>query len=129
MIVAPLARNEERQKYVAMTASFMYYTDNMIMKKTVIEDLEYFQFLDPYTVNVWTSVLCLLVAVSLAVYTLNYFSPYGYKNEQGTKTSEELNLINSIWFTVGSMLLQGTDHAPKSISGKDDSVIPSFYSS
>lgn len=118
MIVAPLSRNVERQQYVSMTASIMYYTDNMMMKKTVIEDLEFFQFMAPYTVNVWIMVAILLVAVSFGVYILNYFSPYGYKNEDGTKTSEESNLINSFWFTTGSMLLQGTDHAPKATSGK-----------
>jgi hypothetical protein len=129
MIVAPLARNTDRQKYVAMTASFMYYTDKMMMKNTASEEKELLQFMSPFSAMVWSILLICVIVVTFALYILNYFSPYGFKNDQGTKTSEEFNLFNCLWFSMACMLQQGADNTPKAFSGRTTlSTVYSVYS-
>jgi len=50
--VNDLTRLTEREKYVAMTASYMHYTDKIIIKKDAIEEMDYFQFMSPLSIEV-----------------------------------------------------------------------------
>ncbi len=74
--------------------------------------------MNPFDNYVWIATLASLLVISVAVFALNYFSPYGYKDDNGQGTSEEFNFFNSAWFALASMLQQGVDHTPRSLSGR-----------
>jgi len=74
--------------------------------------------MNPFENAVWFCTLATLVIISIAVFVINYFSPYGYKQEDGKGTSEEFNYFNSLWFSVACMLQQGGDNTPRSLSGR-----------
>ena len=117
MAAAPLTVTEEREKVVDFTVAYMYFTSEMIMKKKTTEEKDFLQFMMPFDISVWLMLLVCLSVVSVGTFTLNYFSPYGYKNDKDRGTSSEFNFINSVWFSLGCMLQQGGDNTPKALSG------------
>ena len=96
----------------------MFYTEDMLLKKaSTKESIDLLQFMNPFDNQVWFATLATLVIISVAVFVINYFSPYGYKDENGKGTSEEFSFFNSVWFSLACMLQQGGDNTPKSLSG------------
>ena len=117
--VAPLTVTESREKVIDFMMPYMYFTEDMLIRKeTSKEEVDYLQFMNPFENAVWFCTLATLVIISIAVFVINYFSPYGYKQEDGKGTSEEFNYFNSLWFSVACMLQQGGDNTPRSLSGK-----------
>ena len=119
MALAALTITEKREKVVDFSVPFMYFTDDMLLKKTSFKEgtAALMQFMNPFQNNVWFATLVTLVVISVAVFVINYFSPYGYKDENGRGTSEEFSYFNSLWFALGCMLQQGAENQPRSISG------------
>ena len=119
MIVADLTITERREKVVDFSVPYMYYTEEMLLKKTSSSDtVDLLQFMNPFDNNVWFATLGLIFIISIAVFALNYFSPYGYKDDNGRGTSQEFSFFNSLWFTFACMLQQGADNSPRSLSGR-----------
>ncbi|XP_022787722.1 glutamate receptor 4-like isoform X2 [Stylophora pistillata] len=119
MIVAALTITESREKVVDFSIPFMYYTEDILLKKTSVkEKYDLLQFMNPFDNQVWFATLATLVIISIAVFVINYYSPYGYKDENGRGTSEEFSFFNSVWFALACMLQQGGDNTPKSLSGR-----------
>ena len=117
MAAGSIAITETREKVVDFTVPFMYYTDDLLVKKTSTETTDLLQFMDPFENGVWIATLGVVALISIAVFVLNYFSPYGYKDENGRGTSEEFNFFNSMWFSLACMLQQGGDNTPRNLSG------------
>ena len=61
--------------------------------------------------------LACLVVVTGLMYIVNYISPYGYRHCKKAKNAEAFDLFNSLWFCLASMLQQGADNTPRSLSG------------
>ena len=105
---------------------YMFYTEDMLLKKTSAkESIDLLQFMNPFDPQVWFATLATLIVISVAVFIINYFSPYGYKGENGKGTSEEFTFFNSVWFSLACMLQQGGDNTPRSLSGRDERI--SFF--
>ena len=119
MALAALTITEKREKVVDFSVPFMYFTDDMLLKKTSSKEgtAVLMQFMNPFPNNVWFATLVTLVVVSVTVFVINYFSPYGYKDETGRGTSEEFSYFNSLWFALACMLQQGAENQPRSLSG------------
>ena len=97
---------------------YMYYTEDILLKKTSSkEKYDFLQFMNPFDNHVWFATLATLVIISVAVFVINYYSPYGYKDDNGRGTSQEFSFFNSVWFALACMLQQGGDNTPKSLSG------------
>ena len=123
IIVAALTITERREKVLDFIVPFMFYTEQMLLKKTSVEEgNDLLQFMNPFANEVWFATLATLVIISISVFLINYFSPYGYKDENGKGTSEEFSFFNSVWFALACMLQQGGDNTPKSLSGKGKSL-------
>ena len=96
----------------------MFYTEDILLKKTSSkETIDLFQFLNPFHPYVWFALLTTLVTMSVAVFVINYYSPFGFKDDNGRGTSQEFSFYNSVWFTLGCMLQQGAENQPRSLSG------------
>ena len=117
MAVAPLSVVPERETVVDFTVALTATTIGMALRKDMVEDIDYLQFMKPLQIPVWIMVLVCHLVVTAGVFTLNYYSPYGYKDEEGKGTSSEFNLFNSLWFSLACMLQQGGDNTPKATSG------------
>lgn len=100
---------------------FMYFTEDMLIRKQkAVQEVDYLQFMNPFENEVWFCTIATIVVISIAVFVINYYSPYGYKREDGHGTSEEFNYFNSLWFSVACMLQQGGDNTPRSLSGETE---------
>ena len=117
MAVAPLTVTAERETAVDFTVALTATTTGMALRKDMVVDIDYLQFMTPLQIPVWIMVLVCQLVVTAGVFTLNYYSPYGYKDEGGRGTSSEFNLFNSLWLSLACMLQQGGDNTPKATSG------------
>ena len=126
MAVTALSVIAQREKAVDFTVGLTASTTRMALRKDMVESFDYLQFMTPLQSPVWIMLLVCQLVVTAAVFTLNYYSPYGYKDEEGKGTSSEFNLFNSLWFSLACMLQQGGDNTPKATSGATfDSIIES----
>ena len=117
MAATSLTITESRENVVDFAVPYMYYTKEVLLKKKASARVDLLQFADPFHENVWYTLLACIVIISGAVFVLNYFSPYGYKDENGRGTSWEFSFPNCVWFSLSCMLQQGEDKTPKSLSG------------
>ena len=121
MASGAIAITESREKVADFSVPFMYYTEDVILKKPASGNaIDLLQFMNPFENGVWFCTLATLVVVSVAVFVINYFSPYGYKDENGRGTSEEFSFFNSVWFALACMLQQGGDNTPRNLSGNKE---------
>ncbi len=78
-------------------------------------------FLSPFTPEVWMYTGFGYVVVSIVLWVLARFSPYEWDNpypciEEPEEVENQFSLANSFWFTIGSLMQQGSDVAPTALS-------------
>ena len=120
MAGAPITITEEREKALDFSVPFMYTTEDLIMKKPSSgkKAVDLLQFMTPFENVVWVCTLATLVIISVAIFVLNYYSPYAYENETDEGTSNKISFFDSVWFALACMLQQGGDNTPRSLSGR-----------
>lgn len=81
--------------------------------------------MNPFALEVWIYWLVAYVVVSVTLYIVARFSPYEWEDQNAGKlfssTNEDISrshlnrftLSNSFWFTIGSLMQQGSDISPK----------------
>lgn len=77
-----------------------------------------FSFMNPLAVDIWLYVLGAYVLVSCTMFTIARFSPYEWKNPhpclgEPDVMENQFSLANSFWFTIGTLMQQGSDLNPK----------------
>ena len=118
LAVADLTITERREKVVDFTIPYMFTTEDVILKKSSFEEtVGFLQFMNPFHLEVWLAILVALLVVSVAVFILNYFSPFGYKDDNDLGTSQEFSFFNNVWFSLACMLQQGAENQPRNLSG------------
>ncbi|XP_049838254.1 glutamate receptor ionotropic, kainate 2-like isoform X4 [Schistocerca gregaria] len=80
-----------------------------------------FSFMNPLAVEIWLYVLAAYVLVSITMFVVARFSPYEWHNPHPCDTENDLienqfSLANSFWFTIGTLMQQGSDLNPKATS-------------
>ena len=129
LAVADLTITERREKVVDFTIPYMFTTEDVILKKSSSgETVDYLQFTNPLHSEVWFAMLATLLVVSVAVFILNYFSPFGYKDDNELGTSQEFSFFNSMWFSLACMLQQGAENQPRNLSGTGKLIFLLFLS-
>ena len=127
MATGAIAITETREKVVDFSVPFMYYTEDVLLKKIDSEAAtDLLQFMDPFENQVWLATLGVVAIISVAVFVINYYSPYGYKDDNGGGTSQEFSFFNSVWFALACMLQQGGDNTPRSLSGSKQTLLLQF---
>lgn len=84
-----------------------------------------FSFMNPLAVEIWLYVLAAYVLVSLTIWVVARFSPYewcvpactcaDYQHAAAALLvfQNDFTLANSFWFTIGTLMQQGSDLNPK----------------
>ena len=123
LAISALTITERREEVVDFSVPFMHFTSGILLRKASSkEKIDLFQFLAPFDNQVWFATLASLVIISIAVFVINFYSPYGYKDNNGRGTSKEFSFFNSVWFSLACMLQQGGDNTPRSLSGEVDTI-------
>ncbi|KMQ95198.1 glutamate ionotropic kainate 2-like protein [Lasius niger] len=121
-----------------ITGTFLRQGSGLNPKVTKRTPSRLFSFMNPLAVEIWLSLLGAYVMVSLTIWIVARFSPYEWVEPspcpscncplQGghvsaldpdsddiplLRTVNEFSLANSFWFTVGTLMQQGSDLNPK----------------
>lgn len=77
-----------------------------------------FAFMEPFSSEVWLYLGIAYVGVSLCFFILGRLSPTEWDNpypciDEPEELENQFTLNNSIWFTTGALLQQGSEIAPK----------------
>ncbi|XP_052795047.1 glutamate receptor 2-like isoform X2 [Mya arenaria] len=120
MAIAPLTINEERQRVVDFTKPFMKTGISIMIKKPDKEKPGIFSFMYPLSNLVWACVMLAFVGVSLVLFFVGRWSPleWAEQDPKGGTPINNFNLLNTLWFTLGALMQQGSDTFPRSYSGR-----------
>lgn len=91
----------EREKDVDFTLGVMTTGVNLLISKPKIMD-SIFQFMEPFSLNLWMAIVGASVGVSILYFVLDYPSE-----------ERKFSARETWWFSVGTLLMRGTDFAPR----------------
>ena len=120
LAIADLSITFEREKAVDFSNPFMTLGISILYRKPKKQEPALFAFMSPLDFEVWIYMVFAYFIVSILLFILARFSPYEWDNPHPCNEQEvlvnEFSLCNSLWFTVGSLMQQGSDLTPKSVS-------------
>ncbi|XP_032790934.2 glutamate receptor ionotropic, kainate 2 [Daphnia magna] len=119
--IADLSITYEREQAVDFSLPFMNTGISILYKKPQKQPPSLFSFLSPLSVEVWIYMCAAYVGISLALFILARLTPLEWVNphpcDPNPKEYEnQFNFLNSTWFTIGSLMQQGCDLAPRATS-------------
>ena len=115
---ADLTITSEREQVVDFTHPFMSTGISILFKRPIIKETSLWSFLSPFSTIVWMYLLAVFAGVSLILFYVGRFTPYEWTNPHPCPHHEPvlentLTTRNSFWCTIGSLMQQGSDVAPK----------------
>lgn len=119
--VAALTISYLREQYIDFTKPFLNLGISILFKTPERKKPGLFSFLNPLAVEIWVYVIAAYMLVSFCIFVLARFSPYEWYNPHpcnpDTDTVQNtFDLSNSFWFSVGTLMQQGSDINPRAIS-------------
>ncbi|XP_064610198.1 glutamate receptor-like isoform X2 [Liolophura sinensis] len=130
MAVAPLTITEDRERVIDFTKPFMKTGISIMIKEPVKQKAGVFSFMNPLSKRVWACIILGYFGVSLILYIVGRFSPYEWHEANGkadngetvdkvpSELTNEFTFQNTLWFSLGALMQQGSDISPRSISGR-----------
>lgn len=132
LAIADLTITLEREEVVDFTMPFMNLGISILFKKPTKSSPKLFSFLSPFSFEVWAYMATAYLGVSLLLFVLARFSPYEWGNPHPCNPKTEylentFSLLNSFWFTIGSLMQQGSDVAPRATSTRTVAALWWFF--
>uniref|UniRef100_A0A8C5WCJ2 Glutamate receptor n=1 Tax=Leptobrachium leishanense TaxID=445787 RepID=A0A8C5WCJ2_9ANUR len=122
LAVAPLTITSGREKVISFTKPFFQTGISILMKKDASSETSTFcGFLSPFSKETWIGIIVAYLITSICLFLVGRLSPCEW-----TDVSSEQNhftFLNSLWFGVGAITLQGAQPHPKSVSARIIAVI------
>ncbi|XP_069985019.1 glutamate receptor ionotropic, kainate 2 isoform X2 [Penaeus vannamei] len=122
LAIGDLTITYEREHAVDFTMPWMNLGISILYRKPTKKPPNLFSFLSPLSLDVWLYMATAYLGVSLLLFVLARLSPYEWitsfpcREEEEKSMENQFSLNNSLWFTMGSLLQQGTDQQPKAVS-------------
>ncbi|XP_063534435.1 glutamate receptor ionotropic, kainate 2-like isoform X1 [Cydia strobilella] len=119
--ITDLTITAARQKAVDFTSPFMNLGITILYKKPTKQPPDLFSFISPFSLEVWGWLAGAYVGVSLLLFLLGRIAPEEWQNpypciEEPETLDNQFTMANSFWFTLGSVLTQGSEIAPIAVS-------------
>ncbi|KAK7863966.1 hypothetical protein R5R35_000081 [Gryllus longicercus] len=110
-----------REEAVDFTMPFMNLGISILYKKAEKAETNLFSFLEPFSIDVWIYMATAYLGVSLLLFVLARSNPHEWDSGHPCdKDPEELennfNMVNCLWFSLGSLMGQGCDILPRAVS-------------
>lgn len=104
------------EKYYARF-SFIFSGISILYRKPTKAAPSLFSFLAPFSIQVWLYLMGVYVAVSLLLFVVGRMCPAEWNNpypciEEPEQLENQFTLKNSLWFTIGAIMQQGSEIAP-----------------
>lgn len=89
-----------------------------ILKVPTSQQTRLFSFMNPLAMDIWLYVFSAYVLVSITMFIVARFSPYEWHNPhpcdfENETVENQFSIANSFWFTIGTLMQQGSDLNPK----------------
>ncbi|CAB0007918.1 unnamed protein product [Nesidiocoris tenuis] len=132
LAIADMTITRERERDADFTMPFMNLGISVLYRKPMKAPPSLFSFLSPFSYEVWGYILSAYLGVSFLLFIMARISPYEWTNpypciQEPTELETQFSLSNSLWFTTGSILQQGSDVAPISVSTRMVAAIWWFF--
>lgn len=137
LAIVDLTITSQREEAVDFTLPFMNTGISILFKKPTTKQNTLFSFLSPFSSDVWAYVVAAYASISTLLFFVGRISPYEWANphpcRQDLHESNEIvmrnnfSLMNSFWFTTGSLMQQGSDLTPRSMSTRTIAGIWYFF--
>lgn len=118
LAITDLTITSERESATDFTMPFMNLGISLLFEKAKKEPPQLFSFLSPFSGEVWIWVIGSLFFVSLSLFIMGRLSPSEWDNpypciEEPDMLENQFSFKNSVWFSIGALLQQGSEIAPK----------------
>nr|QGW50282.1 gustatory receptor 27 [Chouioia cunea] len=133
LAVGSMTINYARESVIDFTKPFMNLGISILFKVPTSHPARLFSFMNPLAIEIWLYVLAAYILVSVTMFVVARFSPYEWNNphpchSQNTEIVEnQFSLANSFWFTIGTLMQQGSDLNPKATSTRIVSGVWWFF--
>ena len=112
LAVAALTISFQREQAVDFTKPFLNLGISILYKRPQKKTPNLFSFLSPLSIDIWLYMIAAYLVVSFMLFVLARFSPYEWQNPYPCKPDSgilvnQFSLLNSMWFTIGSLMQQG----------------------
>uniref|UniRef100_A0A2C9M9Z3 Glutamate receptor 1 n=1 Tax=Biomphalaria glabrata TaxID=6526 RepID=A0A2C9M9Z3_BIOGL len=119
--IGDLTINLVREQAVDFTKPFLTLGITILFKKPAPKALNLFSFLSPLSFDVWVYMIAAYLCVSFMLFVIARFSPYEWCNPHPCnpdtdEVENQFSVMNSLWFTIGSLMQQGCEIAPRALS-------------
>ncbi|KAL4716078.1 hypothetical protein ACJJTC_013855 [Scirpophaga incertulas] len=119
--ITDLTITAARQKAVDFTSPFMNLGITILYKKPTKQPPNLFSFISPFSLEVWGWLAGAYIGVSGLLFILGRIAPEEWQNPypciaEPETLDNQFSLANSFWFTLGSVLTQGSEIAPIAVS-------------
>ncbi|XP_069132310.1 glutamate receptor ionotropic, kainate 2-like isoform X2 [Argopecten irradians] len=121
LAVAGMTITWDREQVIDFTKPFLNLGITILYKKPEPEPPKLFSFLDPLSIDVWVYMCAGYLCVSFMLFVIARFTPYEWCNPHPCNpdtdvVENQFSILNSLWFTIGSLMQQGCEIAPCAIS-------------
>nr|XP_022293322.1 uncharacterized protein LOC111103957 [Crassostrea virginica] len=121
LAVAGITITSAREQYVDFTKPFWSLGITILFRKPKPKPIRLFSFLDPFHEDVWVYMIAIYLCVSFMFFVIARLTPYEWCNPYPCNQDEDIvenqfSVLNSMWLTIGSILQQGCELAPRTIS-------------
>ncbi|XP_037083602.1 glutamate receptor ionotropic, kainate 2-like isoform X1 [Pollicipes pollicipes] len=121
LAVGSMSINYARESVIDFTKPFMNLGITILFKVPTSQETRLFSFMNPLAVHIWLYVLAAYLLVSLTMFVVARVSPYEWQNPHPCTAEDDVmenqfSISNSFWFTIGTLMQQGSDLNPKAIS-------------
>ncbi|XP_065349868.1 glutamate receptor ionotropic, kainate 2-like [Cloeon dipterum] len=121
LAVGSMTINYARESVIDFTKPFMNLGISILFKVPTSAPTRLFSFMNPLAVDIWLYVLAAYVLVSITMFVVARFSPYEWHNPhpcelENDVVENQFSMSNSFWFTIGTLMQQGSDLNPKATS-------------
>ncbi|CAF0769478.1 unnamed protein product [Brachionus calyciflorus] len=132
LAVAGLTITYQREQVIDFTKPFLNLGISILYKRPQKGTPNLFSFLSPLSIEIWLYMLAAYLIVSFMLFVLARFSPYEWQNPHPCKQDSgvvvnQFTVLNSLWFTIGSLMQQGTDINPRAPSVRLISCVWAFF--
>ncbi|KAK6633916.1 hypothetical protein RUM44_004523 [Polyplax serrata] len=132
LAVGSMTINYARESVIDFTKPFMNLGISILFKVPKNEAKQLFSFMNPLALNIWLYILAAYTLVSLTLLTVARLSPYEWQNPHicmltNSYVVNPFSMGNCFWFTVGSLMQQGSDLNPRGTSTRIVGAIWWFF--
>ncbi|XP_026481763.1 glutamate receptor ionotropic, kainate 2-like [Ctenocephalides felis] len=117
LAITDLTITSDRESAVDFTMPFMNLGITILYQSSTKQPPSLFSFASPFSTEVWYYLGGSYVGVSILLFILGRISPAEWQNpfpciEEPELLYNQFSIKNSFWFTIGSLMQQGTEIAP-----------------